>query len=78
MRIFVPSRMFSAKDEASHTKLKFRSAASPPFEPTPIPPSPYLPSTGLLLPRMLEHRFYITMQKSKGWTVIARPHARLQ
>ena len=42
MRIFVPSRMFSAKDEASHTKLKFRSASPPPSLPwhrhgTPFP-----------------------------------------
>ena len=33
MRIFVPSRMFSAKDEASHTKLKFRCAPAPAARP---------------------------------------------
>ena len=42
MRIFVPSRMFSAKDEASHTKLKFRSAAPPPSPPFSSPPYPTL------------------------------------
>ena len=38
MRIFVPSRMFSAKDEASHTKLKFRFAPPPrPLSRIPLP-----------------------------------------
>lgn len=34
-RIFVPSRMTSAKDAAAHTKLKFRCACLPPPPPPP-------------------------------------------